>query len=357
MERPIPAPLNSPVSDLDTPALVVDKDQVMTNHKVFSAKILDIGSVLIPDVSIHSSVGITLMQTGGDRNSQIHCRTLACAEIFNKNGFSNIIIDQPAPNEETLTRLKNLSRITSLKIDISNSYGITEIVKTINKSGITVNVNLSIAQSIKSRGFIIGNELLTTISLINATKELSLTGFTIVFGQEDPKSISNFIELLKRFIANNNLQFESGNHFDIHLDSVADFTNITESNVNVVNGDYLFNYVNQSNGENNSCWVLSTVMSHPESGRWYLDCGQKAISTDRGFPKIINEAPLEIETMSAEHGYAFSRTGEHPIKLGDRIKLIPANYADTFNLYDFINISSKDRLTNILRVDSRGALN
>ena len=61
--------------------------------------------------------------------------------------------------------------------------------------------------------------------------------------------------------------------------------------------------------------------------------------------------------MSAEHGYVISNGDEATLKLGDKIKLIPANYGDTFNLYDFINLSSHGKLVETLKVEARGAFN
>ena len=39
MERPIHTPINAPVQDLDTPALVIDRDNITANRDLFSQKI------------------------------------------------------------------------------------------------------------------------------------------------------------------------------------------------------------------------------------------------------------------------------------------------------------------------------
>ena len=214
------------------------------------------------------------------------------------------------------------------------------------------------SDSDKHRGYEFDSELQNAIQMIRSSNKLKLAGFTI----EDRELVQDgipdkLLNSLDSFIESQNTDIDSPCFILLHgaHSNIEAYSGSTP--LKIVNGTYIFEGYDSKNPEVHSCWILSTVMSNPELGRWYLDCGQKAISIDRGLPVIAHDSPIEIETMSAEHGYVISNGDEATLKLGDKIKLIPANYGDTFNLYDFINLSSHGKLVQTLKVEARGAFN
>ena len=358
MERPIHTPINAPLQDLDTPALVIDRDNITANHDLFSQKITASGGVVIPDVSVHGSVGLAVIQTEGVKDNQIFCGNLPTAEIFREHGFSNLAITLPAPNIGSLVRVVNLAATTSLNVSISNNLGLTRLVEVAKEFNSQIDINLIVSNSDKHRGYEFDSELQNAIQMIRSSNKLKLAGFTIEARELDQDGKPDkLLDSLDSFIESQNTDIDSLCFILLHghISNIEEYSGSTP--LKIVNGAYIFEGYDSKNPEVHSCWILSTVMSNPELGRWYLDCGQKAISIDRGLPVIAHDSPIEIETMSAEHGYVISNGDEATLKLGDKIKLIPANYGDTFNLYDFINLSSHGKLVETLKVEARGAFN
>lgn len=357
MERPIHSPINTSTQDLDTPALVVDKDNITANQELFSQAMMKMGKELIPDVSVHGSVGLASIQTGGARDNQIYCSTLQTAEIFREHQFSNLAITLPAPNKESLTRVINLAAISSLSIGISNSTSLDRMIVTAEEFHSEINVNLILSNSHEHRGFVLDDKLKTAIQAIGSSNKLKFDGFTIEAKGLDSGMTAKLLNSLNSFMESQKAILPSAYCIYLHGDPLEVEAYSGTTPIKIVNGDYLFSGFYRKKSEVNSCWILSTVMSYPEPGRWYLDCGQKGISIDRGLPSIIDDSPIEIERMSAEHGYVISNGREAALKLGDRIKLTPANYGDAFNLYDFISLSSKGKLVETLKIEARGAFN
>ena len=131
----------------------------------------------------------------------------------------------------------------------------------------------------------------------------------------------------------------------------TEYNDIPKGITGLISGTYPFT----SKTPDSVCSVISTVMSTPEPGRAYVDCGQKAISIDHGVPSVINYPNVKIEKMSAEHGYVVFDSSNLDLQIGDKILLSPASYSDTFNLYDFVNIIEDEKLQSIISTNSRGA--
>ena len=170
------------------------------------------------------------------------------------------------------------------------------------------------SDSDKHRGYEFDSEFQNAIQMIRSSNKLKLAGFTIEARELDQDGKPDkLLDSLDSFIESQKTDIDSLCFILLH----GHLSNIEESSgstpLKIVNGAYIFEGYDSKNPEVHSCWVLSTVMSNPELGRWYLDCGQKAISIDRGLPVIAHDSPIEIETMSAEHGYVISNGDEAPL--------------------------------------------
>jgi len=58
--------------------------------------------------------------------------------------------------------------------------------------------------------------------------------------------------------------------------------------------------------------------------------------------------------MSAEHGWLILESESESLSLGEKIVLSPADVGDTFNLYDYVNVISDQKLSAVLKVEARG---
>ena len=93
--------------------------------------------------------------------------------------------------------------------------------------------------------------------------------------------------------------------------------------------------------------VLATVIS--VSAQWAVaDCGLKALGMDHGNPSIDNAAVL---LCSDEH-VTFVPTDK--VRVGDRIRVIPAHIDPTVAYHDRLHIADGDAVIETLPVDLRG---
>jgi len=102
----------------------------------------------------------------------------------------------------------------------------------------------------------------------------------------------------------------------------------------------------------NALFVLTAVMSHVKPGRAVCDAGLKAHAVDSGLPTVFGRDDLRYVNASDEHG-VIEETGT-PLKVGDRLRLIPGHCDPTCNLHDWYVGLRGGRVEVLWPVSARG---
>jgi D-threonine aldolase len=93
--------------------------------------------------------------------------------------------------------------------------------------------------------------------------------------------------------------------------------------------------------------VLATVIS--VSSQWSVaDCGLKALGMDHGDPSIEGATVL---FCSDEH---VTFVPDHPVRVGDRIRVLPAHVDPTVALHEYLHLVDGDEVLESWPVDLRG---
>jgi D-serine deaminase-like pyridoxal phosphate-dependent protein len=106
----------------------------------------------------------------------------------------------------------------------------------------------------------------------------------------------------------------------------------------------------------NSLFVYVTVMSTPAEGRALVDAGLKALAMDSGPPTVADMPGVEFGRASDEHGILDIAKTNHPLRLGDKLKLIPGHCDPTVNMYDWYVGYRGDRVEALWPIVARGML-
>jgi D-serine deaminase-like pyridoxal phosphate-dependent protein len=349
MERPTSKPIGHHYLELDTPTMVINTDLLKSNIKNAQSSLNGTSCKLIPNVGTHGTAEIARYQTNSDHDLPVFVDTFQQAQSFVNHGFKNIIIESPpvgVGKVESLHRLVNTAHIT---VSLS-SLAHLNFLKHLSMENLSV--LLRIPNKSDSVGIGTHQELIELVKLLVEHFKIYWKGLITVSKGSDSlkesfKGILSAEALLQSHsFTSNELLINTSNQPLSKAQS-----NLPPEITGLISGNYPF----EVNGSVSTCSVVSTVMSTPEPGRAYIDCGQKAISIDRGVPFVVNYENAVIEKMSAEHGYLVFDAVEMNLKIGDKILLRPANYSDTFNLYDFVNLIKNDRLESVIETAARGA--
>jgi D-serine deaminase-like pyridoxal phosphate-dependent protein len=106
--------------------------------------------------------------------------------------------------------------------------------------------------------------------------------------------------------------------------------------------------------------VLATVISRPTPDRAVLDAGSKALSSDllglNGYGLVLGYPQASIVSLSEEHGVVESPDAPLNWDIGQRVEIIPNHVCPVSNLFDQIHVIRQDRVETIWNVAARGRL-
>jgi D-serine deaminase-like pyridoxal phosphate-dependent protein len=100
-------------------------------------------------------------------------------------------------------------------------------------------------------------------------------------------------------------------------------------------------------------WVLGTVISRPSPELCVTDSGHKACTEDHGNPDVDGVEGASVLFLSDEHA-SITLPPDSAIAVGDRIRLSPSHIDPTINLHDLIYVVEGDQVTDVWPVAARG---
>ncbi|HVR40594.1 MAG TPA: alanine racemase [Thermoanaerobaculia bacterium] len=338
------------LTELATPAFLVDADVVHQNCDRMRAKAQSAGVAFRPHVKTHKTIEIARMQHGGAAGP-ITVSTLAEAEAFADAGFRDITYAVPIVENKLPRAAAIAARIERFSILIDSE----EALRAIERSGFVFDVALKVdcgyhragvdpdspdsvrlalalarSESARFQGLIThaGHSYnaagIDEVRLIAAEEQASLTRFRALLGLGDiTRSIGSTPTC-----------------------SVAEFDECDE----VRPGNYVFFDAFQStlgSCARSECAVsvlASVVGSYPERNALILDAGALALSKDAGPDHIdpqcgyglvcdldLNPLPMKIVALSQEHGKVV--TSMH-VPVGTRVRIVPNHSCLTSALYE-----------------------
>jgi D-serine deaminase-like pyridoxal phosphate-dependent protein len=98
-------------------------------------------------------------------------------------------------------------------------------------------------------------------------------------------------------------------------------------------------------------FVQATVLSAHHEGFVTVDAGLKALATDAGPPAV---AGATFRWFGDEHGLVTQPAERPPLRVGDRVALVPPHCDPTVDRYDVLHIVRDDVLVDVVPIDARG---
>jgi D-serine deaminase-like pyridoxal phosphate-dependent protein len=103
--------------------------------------------------------------------------------------------------------------------------------------------------------------------------------------------------------------------------------------------------------------ILATVVDRPEPGLALIDAGSKTFSGDKARTGDsgweVADAKLRVIRCNEEHGYVTGE-GVDDLKVGDRLRIVPAHICPVFNLADEALVVRGDEILDRWPIEGRG---
>lgn len=367
------APAAVRVSDLDTPAILIDLDIMERNLR----KLADYGRQhdlrVRPHTKTHKipalarkqielgAAGLTVAKVGE-------------AEVMLSARPTDLLIAYPTVGTRKLDRLMQVAKQTAVAMSLDSLVVAQQLSDAANAHGVEIGVLAEVDVGLGRVGVAPGDALLELIRGMARLPNLRFEGIAFYPGQikaldvEGQQGLNEVAQLLGDILtdlrrAGFNPRIVSGGStptlFHSHL-----LPGLNE----VRPGTYIFNDRNTVLA--GACTlaecaasIVVTVVSTAKAGQMIVDGGSKTFSSDRptagsevSFGHVVDAPQAVFTKMNEEHGFIDLRKAGHRFEVGERVRIIPNHICVAMNLHECVYGIRGDVVEQTWRVEGRGKL-
>jgi D-serine deaminase-like pyridoxal phosphate-dependent protein len=359
------------ISELDTPALVVDLDVMERNLSRMADYCREHNLRLRPHTKTHKIPELARKQIESGAGG-ITVAKLDEAEVMIAAGLDDLLIAYPIVGPTKTARLARLAQRAKIAVSLDSEEAARGISAAVVERGASVGILVELDAGFGRCGVANESDALKLAQTVASLPGLNFQGLMFFPGHfgvlpEERALLRNQVnELLDRGVET----FDRG---DLPIKVVCGGSTPTryESDrfrgVNEVRpGTYIFNDRNTvgvaaASLDDCALSVLVTVVSTSVTGRAVIDGGSKTFSSDRyqaedgrGFGLIKEDPAAEIERFSEEHGHLNLAQSDRKYTVGERLMVIPNHVCSTVNMHDEVYGVRGDQVETVWRVAARG---
>jgi 3-hydroxy-D-aspartate aldolase len=370
---PAPAVIGAHVSDVDTPALLIDLDALERNIRRMQERAAHTEVRLRPHSKTHKSTAIANMQIAAGAVG-VCCQKVSEAEIMVDGGVRDVLIANEVAGTVKLERVAALARRAKVAVCVDDADNVAALAAAATKFGATVDVLVELNVGGNRCGVETAEDVARLAGAIAGSAPLRFAGLQAYHGAAQHlrgfaerqraiegavQKVNDAVSLLRRDgLACDTITGAGTGTFEFELASGV----YNELQV----GSYVFMDVDYGRNTDragqpvsdfeNALFILTTVMSYPVPTRAVVDAGLKALSVDSGMPRVVDHEAVTYAAASDEHGRLAITSNHTPFALGDKIRLIPGHCDPTVNLHDWFVGIRNAHVECLWPVSARGAV-
>ncbi|HHY11679.1 MAG TPA: DSD1 family PLP-dependent enzyme [Firmicutes bacterium] len=377
--------IGQPISELETPALMVDLDIMEANMEKMMAflKKSGAGVGIRPHAKTHKTPQIALAQMAKGALG-ICCAKVGEAEAMAEGGLPDILIANQVVGHRKIKRLAALSKKTNLKVAVDTKENLQDISRESAKQGGKVGIVIEVEVGNKRGGVRTVEEaveiakLASTLPGVWYAGVMGYEGFAVFMPDfEARKAAANgAYDILLSF--RDAIEEKAG--LDSEIVSAAgtgtfQFAGRRQGLTDIEAGSFIFMDVRYGDtagvGFRHSLAVVATITSHPEPDLYICDAGLKSMSREFGIISTLPSYGVKVSNMSEEHVSLRPSDNPHqlpgfkelndkyakpakPLGIGDKVLLIPSHCCTTVNLHDIIYAVRNGKIEDVWKVTGRG---
>jgi D-serine deaminase-like pyridoxal phosphate-dependent protein len=347
------------ISELDTPAVLVDLDRVERNLARFQAYCDRHGIENRPHIKTHKVVEFARRQVELGAVG-ICCQKLGEAEVMAAAGLRDILIPFNLVGAAKLGRARALAERVALRVSADDPLVVDGLAEAFASASRPLPVLVECDTGAGRCGVQTPEAARELALRIDRARGLRFAGLMTYPAKGAPERAAAFLAEAKASIEAEGLAVptvSSGGTPDMwraHEQSV-----ITEYRV----GTYIYNDLMEvacgaARLEDCALTVLTTVVSRPTADRAILDAGSKSLTSDlngqRGHGRIVEYPEAVIYGLSEEHGHVDLRACTTRPSIGEKVRVIPNHACPVSNLFDRIVTVRGEQVEGSLVVAARG---
>ena len=354
--------------DLDTPALCLDLDTLQANIAAAVALCRQYGVDWRPHAKCHKSPDIArlIVEAGA---IGLTCAKLGEAEVFAAAGIRDLLIANILVGRQKIARLVELRKIADPIICLDHVSQAEPISHAMAAAGLRVRTMLEIDIGLERVGLLPGDEALRVARQVAELPGLELVGVMGYEGHlqmvEDPcEKRTRVQEALGRLVETKEQLLRSGLPCPIvscggtgSFELAVAQPGVTEVQAGgAIFMDAYYREKCQVTRFQYALTILTTVVSRPAPDRAIIDAGRKTMNMEIHVPLVIGRDDIQVQRLSAEHGWLKLAPSAQDLQIGDRLELIPG-YGDlTTLLHDRFYVCRGEHVEAVWPITARGRL-
>jgi D-serine deaminase-like pyridoxal phosphate-dependent protein len=359
------------ISEIDTPALVVDLDIMERNLRRVADYARSHGLRLRPHTKTHKSTRVGRRQLD-EGAAGLTVAKVSEAEVMLGARPSDLLIAFPIVGRPKLERLTEVARQTTVTVALDSEAAARALSEAAHRAQVEIGVLAEVDVGLGRVG-VAPAAALDLARAILRLPGLRFEGITCYPGHVKSNDAEGLTALsavgdtmagiLREFErAGVAVKIVSGGSTPTLFHS-HEVTGITE----IRPGTYVYNDLNTvvSGGctlEDCAASILATVVSTARPGQMIVDGGSKTFSSDRPaagdvtFGRVVEAPGARFHKMNEEHGFVDVTRAERKFAVGDRVHIIPNHICVAVNLHEQVYGVRGDVVEEVWKVEGRGKL-
>lgn len=361
------------ISELDTPALIVDIDKLKFNIRDMADFAAANGIQLRPHAKTHKTPQIGKLQLEAGA-AGLTVAKLSEAEVFIDAGCDEILVAYPLVGPAKHRRLIELCQRARITTVVDHPDIAAALSRTMSANGLELPVMVEVDTGLNRCGVLPLEPARELAQHVARLPGLRFAGLLTHEGHAQlagaPEEVRSTGLSAGRMMAETaELIGKSGLEvpiISVGLTATAKITATVDGVTETRPGIYVFYDRSEMlhqvvTPDRCAARVLATVATRPTADRIILDAGTKALTSDRagvappvaGHGYVIDHPDWEIASLSEEHG-ATTMPADDPVGIGERVQIIPNHICPVINLFDSMTVIRGENVIDEWVVAARG---
>jgi D-serine deaminase-like pyridoxal phosphate-dependent protein len=361
------------VSEIDTPALVVDLDIMERNLARVGGYAREHGLRLRPHTKTHKSVRLARRQMAGGA-AGLTVAKVSEAEVMRAAEPDDLLVAYPVIGHTKLARLTQVARQTRVTVALDSGFAARQLADAARAGQVEIGVLAEVDVGLGRVGVNAGEALVELARTIEKLPHLRFAGIAFYPGhiksldESGRRALGELSDLVGGILddfraAGIEVGTVSGGSTPtlFHSHEISGLTEIRP-------GTYVFNDLNTIRSgacglEDCAASILATVVSTARPGQMIIDGGSKTFSSDRlantaevTFGRVVEAPGARFHKMNEEHGFIDLTHAEAEFRVGDRVSVIPNHICVAVNLHEKVYGVRGETVEEVWPVDARGKL-
>jgi D-serine deaminase-like pyridoxal phosphate-dependent protein len=359
--------------ELDTPALLVDLDQLEANIADMAAFAAQAGVQLRPHAKTHKTVEIGRMQLQAGAVG-LTVAKLSEAEVFAAAGITDLLIAYPLVGPIKQRRLFKLLEQAKITTVLDHLEVATALSKTAVEFGRELPVLVDVDTGMHRTGVPAGEAVVDLVLQVARLPGLHFAGILTheghaIMGETPEQMRAMGLAAGEAMVRTAEMLRAAGLGVETVSVGLTVTAKITASVAGITEtrpGTYVF-YDRSGVHHGVASWaqcaarVLATVVTRPAADRVLLDAGSKTLTSDLtikrpsvpGYGYVVGHPDWTIEKLSEEHGWV-TIPADDPVRIGERVEIIPNHICPVVNLFDDMTLVRGAEVVGQWAVAARG---